>query len=195
VLHATFDPASGRCSVEFRLPPEVDAERAWLAGDFNDWSTTATPLTPQGDGSLAVTLLLEPGRSHRFRYYFGDGRWENDWAADAYVDNHHGGADSVVVTPPPPASSPPEPLVRRAAPTPPAAAPAPPPPEADPAAPQAEPAEAAEPEPAADADGGTELVPAGRVAVSRWRQLAVMGVVLAGVVVLRGRHRSIRRRR
>lgn len=110
MLHTAFDPASGRCLVEFRLQPEVGVERAWLAGDFNDWSTTATPMVRREDGSLSVTISLEPGRSHRFRYYFGDGRWENDWAADAYVDNHHGGADSVVVTPPPPFASPPPPI-------------------------------------------------------------------------------------
>ena len=68
MLHTAFDPASGRCSVEFRLPPEAGADRAWLAGDFNGWSTTATPLDRHEDGSLSVTLLLEPGRSHRFRY-------------------------------------------------------------------------------------------------------------------------------
>ena len=37
-----------------------------------------------------------PGRSYRFRYYLGGGRWENDWDADSYVDNEFGGADSVV---------------------------------------------------------------------------------------------------
>ena len=42
--------------------------------------------------------MLEPG-SYRFRYYLGDGEWENDWSADDYVDNDHGGADSVVHVP------------------------------------------------------------------------------------------------
>ena len=44
-------------------------------------------------------IEVASGRSYRFRYYLGEGRWENDWAADAYVDNEHGGSDSVVVVP------------------------------------------------------------------------------------------------
>ena len=101
----SFDDTTGTCLVEFRLPPEAVAEQAWLAGDFNDWSTDACPLEQRDDGSLAVVLELEPGRSYRFRYYLGDGAWENDWAADAYVGNDHGGADSVVIVPAPPGSA------------------------------------------------------------------------------------------
>ena len=70
-----------------------------MAGDFNDWSTDAEPLDRLEDGSLVAVLALEPGRSYRFRYFLGDGEWENDWAADEYVDNEHGGSDSVVHVP------------------------------------------------------------------------------------------------
>jgi 1,4-alpha-glucan branching enzyme len=90
---------NGRAKVQFRLPPEVASERAWVAGDFNDWSTNALPMQSQPDGSLVAEIEVESGRSYRFRYYLGDGRWENDWAADAYVDNEHGGSDSVVTVP------------------------------------------------------------------------------------------------
>jgi 1,4-alpha-glucan branching enzyme len=89
----------GTCRVEFRLPPESGHTEAWVVGEFNDWQLDATPMEPQGDGSLAVEVALEPGRSYRFRYYLGGERWENDWAADAYVDNEFGGADSVVTVP------------------------------------------------------------------------------------------------
>ena len=85
--------------MEFRLPPEAGATQAWLAGEFNDWSGESHPLQHRDDGSLVVTVQLEPG-SYRFRYYLGDGEWENDWAADAYVDNEHGGQDSLVVISP-----------------------------------------------------------------------------------------------
>ena len=91
--------ATGRATVEFRLPPEAGAQQAWLCGEFNDWDHDSHPLQRQDDGSLTVTLELDPG-SYRFRYYLGDGEWENDWSADAYVDNEHGGQDSLVVVPP-----------------------------------------------------------------------------------------------
>jgi 1,4-alpha-glucan branching enzyme len=89
----------GKGRVEFRLPPEAASTEAWVAGEFNGWSTDATPMQRQPDGSLVAEVELDAGRSYRFRYYLGDGRWENDWAADSYVDNEYGGADSVVVVP------------------------------------------------------------------------------------------------
>ena len=95
----TLDADSGKCRVEFRLPADVGAGQAWLCGEFNDWSRDSTPMVAQDDGSLSVTVELEPGESYRFRYYLGDERWENDWAADAYVDNEFGGSDSLVIVP------------------------------------------------------------------------------------------------
>ena len=96
-----LDSRTGRYTVAFRLPPEAGAEQAWLAGDFNDWSTEACPMHREVDGSmLAVVEDLEPGAELRFRYYLGNGAWENDWAADAYVENEFGGADSLLVLPP-----------------------------------------------------------------------------------------------
>lgn len=105
-ISSPIDDGTGRATVEFRLPAESGAEQAWLCGEFNEWATDATPLRRLDDGSLAATLELEPG-SYRFRYYLGDGNWENDWAADAYVDNEHGGQDSLVVVAPAPAPPPP----------------------------------------------------------------------------------------
>ena len=107
-----IDTRTGRYVVAFHLPPEVGAEQAWLAGDFNDWSTEALPMHREADGGmLAVVEDLEPGSELRFRYYLGDGRWENDWAADAYVDNEFGGSDSLLVLP---AAAAPPPPVKKA---------------------------------------------------------------------------------
>jgi len=39
---------------------------------------------------------LDAGRAHRFRYLLDGQRWDNGWAADAYVANDFGGDDSVV---------------------------------------------------------------------------------------------------
>jgi 1,4-alpha-glucan branching enzyme len=88
-----------RCRVEFMLPAAAGAEQAWLVGDFNEWSTSDTPMHMGTDGSLTTVLWLERGRSYRYRYYLGGDRWENDWEADSYVDNEFGGADSLVEVP------------------------------------------------------------------------------------------------
>jgi 1,4-alpha-glucan branching enzyme len=90
------DPRSGKVRVTFRLPAAAGATVAWVAGEWNDWSHLADQMEATGDGVLECNVLLEPGRSYRFRYYLGGGRWENDWDADSYVDNEFGGADSVV---------------------------------------------------------------------------------------------------
>jgi 1,4-alpha-glucan branching enzyme len=81
--------------VTFRLPPDVAADAACVVGEFNGWSTTSHPMTLGDDGFVAA-IPLEPGRSYRFRYVLDGERWENDWAADAYVPNEFGGDDSVI---------------------------------------------------------------------------------------------------
>jgi hypothetical protein len=94
-----FNRETNRWVVTFVLPPEATIGPVWLCGEFNGWSTTALPMARTGDGRHSAEVELEPGRSYRFRYYLGEDRWENDWAADAYVPNEFGGADSVVELP------------------------------------------------------------------------------------------------
>lgn len=95
-----LDTRTGRYTVAFRLPPEAGVDEAWLAGDFNGWSTEALPMRREADGAMTALIDdLAPGTELRFRYYLGNGAWENDWAADAYVDNEFGGADSLLVLP------------------------------------------------------------------------------------------------
>jgi 1,4-alpha-glucan branching enzyme len=86
-------------SVTFRLPSESGPERAWVVGEFNNWSTASHPMAKRRDGSLEVVIPLAPG-TYRYRYYLGDGRWENAWDADAYAANEFGGSDSVVIVRP-----------------------------------------------------------------------------------------------
>ncbi|MEM6736932.1 MAG: isoamylase early set domain-containing protein [Bacteroidota bacterium] len=64
------------------------ADEINLAGDFNDWSTTETPLKKNKNGKFSVTIDLEQGKSYQFRYFIDGEIWENDPAADAYVPNN-----------------------------------------------------------------------------------------------------------
>jgi 1,4-alpha-glucan branching enzyme len=84
------------CKVTFELPPDVNAQTAYLCGEFNDWNTESHPMMRGEDGSFTVTIALTPGQSYRFRYLLDGERWENDWAADAYVLNPFGSDDSVI---------------------------------------------------------------------------------------------------
>ena len=48
-------------------------QSVFLAGSFNDWDPTRTPMDPQGDGSWQAELELAPGR---YEYKFiVDGAW------------------------------------------------------------------------------------------------------------------------
>ena len=65
---------------------------------------------PRYRGGLQPDARLDTGRAYRFRYLLHGRRWDNDWAADAYVRNDFGGDDSVVdltvlAGPVPPAAS------------------------------------------------------------------------------------------
>ena len=49
------------------------AAEVCVAGTFNDWNPTATPLTRQADGTWAVPPDLPPGR-HEYKFVV-DGEW------------------------------------------------------------------------------------------------------------------------
>jgi len=88
--------AKGRASVTFTLDPRVGAQTAAVCGEWNDWSTGADAMRRDAEGGFSLSVDLEAGRAYRFRYLLDGRRWDNDWAADAYVRNDFGGDDSVV---------------------------------------------------------------------------------------------------
>jgi 1,4-alpha-glucan branching enzyme len=81
--------------VTFRVPHQAGGSDVHVVGDFNDWSTDATPMEPAEEG-FVTCVELRMGRSYRFRYLVDGSRWENDWQADRYEPNEFGGEDSVV---------------------------------------------------------------------------------------------------
>jgi 1,4-alpha-glucan branching enzyme len=90
------DAGQSVARITFEVPATAGARSAHLCGDFNDWSTEATPMERLADGAFRVTVALATGRRWRFRYLLDGERWENDWAADDYEPNVYGGQDSVV---------------------------------------------------------------------------------------------------
>ncbi len=93
---------SGKVKVEFVLPDAIAAEveTAFLVGDFNDWSETATPMTKLKNGKVKISIEVEPNREYQFRYLINGNQWHNDWDADRYVANPFSGDNSVVNTHP-----------------------------------------------------------------------------------------------
>jgi hypothetical protein len=69
-----------------------DAENVFLAGSFNGWNTTSTPMRGNADGWWEKDLPLEPGR---YRYKFiVDGHWMPDPANSETEPDGHGGLNS-----------------------------------------------------------------------------------------------------
>jgi 1,4-alpha-glucan branching enzyme len=87
------------CKVTFELPKQItgEAEVVHLAGEFNDWSTSLTPLAKKKAGHFNVTLDLETGRDYEFRYLIDGYTWENDEEADCYVPSGFPGVENSVV--------------------------------------------------------------------------------------------------
>ena len=82
--------------VTFKLPAEVDAKKAALCGDFNEWNKTSHPMRQLKDGGFSLTVSLDTGKAYRYRYWLDGNRWENDWEADDYTPNDFGSDDSVI---------------------------------------------------------------------------------------------------
>jgi 1,4-alpha-glucan branching enzyme len=75
---------------EFLAP---DAQKVYLAGDFNDWDTRTHLMKKDKKGIWKATLPLRPGR-YEYRF-LKDGNWENDPACAGCVPNDFGSKNCV----------------------------------------------------------------------------------------------------
>ena len=91
-----FREPGGTASVTFTIDPRLGAQTALVCGEWNDWSPSTDVMRRDADGGFSVTVELEAGRAYRFRYLLDGVRWDNDWAADAYLPNSFDGDDSIV---------------------------------------------------------------------------------------------------
>ena len=70
------------------------AEQVCVAGSFNNWNPTATPLIREARGRWTKELMLPVGR---YEYQFViDGHWKPDPAAKETVFNPFGGVNSLL---------------------------------------------------------------------------------------------------
>lgn len=66
-----------------------------LAGSFNEWDASRTPLKRSKNGAWKLKLPLVPGR-HEYRFVV-DGEWISDPAAAESVANPHGSTNSIII--------------------------------------------------------------------------------------------------
>ena len=84
--------------VTFVLPQEEVSGKVSVVGDFNEWDPAATKLQKRSNGTYSASVNLAKGGEYAFRYFFEDGTWKNDEAADEVVPNLFGTTNSVVTT-------------------------------------------------------------------------------------------------
>jgi len=75
---------------EFLAP---DAQKVYLAGDFNHWDSGVNLMKKDKKGTWKTTLSLKPGR-YEYRF-LKDGTWENDPACAGCVPNDFGSKNCV----------------------------------------------------------------------------------------------------
>ena len=98
-LKKSFSDDKTKCTVTFTVTREAaqGAKQINIAGDFNSWSSTTTPMKPAKDGSFSVSLELDANREYQFRYLLDNAKWENDWNADKYIPAPFSNTDNSVV--------------------------------------------------------------------------------------------------
>ncbi len=77
---------------EFLAP---EARDVWLAGNFNNWDSSANPMEKDEKGIWKTTVSLRPGR-YEYRF-LKDGNWHNDPACSNSVLNEFGSANCLKV--------------------------------------------------------------------------------------------------
>jgi serine/threonine protein kinase len=97
----TPPPAAGPVgkvyTVEFSVSAPA-AKKVYLAGSFNNWSQTATPLRKDAAGTWSAVQQLRPGR-YQYKFVI-DGAWTIDKENNLREPDSYGGHNSVVVVGP-----------------------------------------------------------------------------------------------
>ena len=89
------DSESGLWRCQFTYRPPRSARSVHLAGDFNGWSRTATPMTLTGNGSYRVTVELPEGTRH-YKFVVDGESWRPDPLNPRGIHDGHGGSNSVL---------------------------------------------------------------------------------------------------
>lgn len=93
---------------EFTYKPTGNPSRVSVAGDFNGWSTDASPLTRGDDGTWRTKLKLNEGIFH-YKFVEDGNKWITDPKGDKSleIDDNYGGKNSGILVGPDARSAPP----------------------------------------------------------------------------------------
>jgi 1,4-alpha-glucan branching enzyme len=98
-LKKQIDAKKQVCKVTFTLTKAManSANRANLAGDFNNWNIDSIPMKQLKGGEFSVSVDLKKGAEYQFKYLIDGSDWQNEIAADKYVTNRFQTENSVVI--------------------------------------------------------------------------------------------------
>jgi 1,4-alpha-glucan branching enzyme len=83
----TYYKTKPYCKVTFRLEKKAaaGARKVAVAGDFNAWEITRTPMRSLKSGDFTASVNLAKGRTYQYRFVIDDKRWVTDKDADEQV--------------------------------------------------------------------------------------------------------------
>lgn len=107
MLKKTYVPSRQEWRIDFEIPvnelPDIPVESITIAGAFNNWDPTATPMTWVASRKVwKGRVYLKPGQEVPFRYYINQAIWYNDWHADDYRPGAFGAENCIIRVPPKP---------------------------------------------------------------------------------------------
>ncbi|HEX8520664.1 MAG TPA: alpha-amylase family glycosyl hydrolase [Tepidisphaeraceae bacterium] len=85
----------GNYAVSFEFKPPGSPTSVNVAGDFNNWDKSATPLTRADDGAWRATVPMSEG-IHHYKFVVDNDNWTPDPNADPSLNepDNHGGVNS-----------------------------------------------------------------------------------------------------
>jgi 1,4-alpha-glucan branching enzyme len=83
-------PKTKKVRFNFYAP---EAERVFLAGDFNNWDINNLPMKKDNNGIWETSFTLPHGR-YEYRFWV-DGVWQNDPNAQEWVENPFGSQNCI----------------------------------------------------------------------------------------------------
>ena len=98
MLVKKYSKTKPTCKVTFTLAQDAvkGAKRVNILGEFNDWDSNLAIPMKLSEKEFKAVLELPVGKEYQFRYKADNGMWENDSAADAYVEAPYNVYNSVV---------------------------------------------------------------------------------------------------
>ncbi|AEE50164.1 isoamylase early set domain-containing protein [Haliscomenobacter hydrossis] len=100
MLKKDYSKTKKVCKVTFSLPTTAvqDGAEVRVLGDFNSWTWQSGLIMKAGKTEYTASIELALGANYEFRYAINNERWENDWAADAYVPSPFDGINNSLVS-------------------------------------------------------------------------------------------------